>query len=499
MRLTAASLTAVALLCATPPAGSAAHGSGVPVNPGSVAVGYSTERALRRALARHPGVVVRKLRALRVAEVVPAAYGFARDLRGAPGIRFVEGVRPRRSAAEPALLSASPFGVPYEWQYQATRADQVPAAVLRAASAVTIAVVDTGADLRAPDLAAKAPHAYNVRTGTAEITDTNGHGTFVASLAAGSTTNREGIAGFGGAARLLVVKATRTDGTMTDLDEANAIVYAVDQGVRVINLSIGGPETSATERRGIQYAAERGVLLVAAVGNEYDQGNPVEFPAALLQPVGSNGRDGVGLAVGASDSAGERARFSNTGSHVSLVAPGQGVFGAVAATAAPAYVRVRLPGSRRGFYGFGTGTSFAAPQVSGAAALVMAANPLLRADEVAQILKESASGRGEWSPTLGYGVLDVAAAVARAQARPSVILTGVRTAGRVRLSWSAQGATRFRLGMTVNRKASRLLLGSTTRTTTAYRLHPGQRYVFTLTALDATGAEAASSVFSVKG
>ncbi len=497
MRLIAASLIAVVLPCAVPPAGLPVRGSAVPT---PLAVGYSSERALRGALARHPGVVLRRLNALHIAEVRPAEPGFARAVRRLDGIRFVERARPRSSAVEPALFLASPFGVPYEWEFQATHADAVPAAVLQAASSVTIAVIDTGADLAAPDLAAKSPGSYNVRTGTAAVSDTNGHGTFVSSLAAGSTTNSEGVAGFGGNARLLVVKASRPDGTLTDLDETNAIVYAVDHGARVINLSIGGPDTSATERRGIEYAAAHGVLLVAAVGNEFDQDNPVEFPAALLQPVGSNGRGGVGLAVAASTPAGERAFFSNTGSHVSLAAPGQGVFGAVASTAPlSAYPRVALPGSTSGFYGFGSGTSFAAPQVAGAAALVIAANPLLRADEVAQILKESASGRGLWTPSLGYGILDVAAAVARAQGRPSVSLTGIRERGRVRLTWFAQDAARFRLQVSVNRGVSRSLLTSTGRTSTTFALRSGRRYVFTLTALDSAGEASASSVFSVRG
>jgi subtilisin family serine protease len=288
-----------------------------------------------------------------------------------------------------------------------------------------IAVVDTGADLSAPDLAAKSPRTFNVRTGRRDVTDTNGHGTFVASLAAGSTTNREGIAGFGGDARLLVVKASRVDGTLTDLDEANAIVYAVDHGARVINLSIGGPDTSATERGAIAYAAAHDVVLVAPVGNEFAQGNPVEYPAALLQPLGSEGRGGSGLAVAASTTSGTRALFSNTGSQVSLAAPGESVFGALSSWASPAaYPRVPLPGSARGAYGFASGTSFAAPEVAGAAALVRAANPLLRADEVIQILKESASGHGSWSPALGYGILNVSAAVALAQGRPLKLSPG---------------------------------------------------------------------------
>jgi subtilisin family serine protease len=395
----------------------------------------------------------------------------------------------RRAAADPALSAASPVGAPYEWQFQATHADEVPAAVMQAASSITIAVIDSGADLTAPDLAAKTPEAFNVRSGSTDVVDERGHGTFVASLAAGSVTNREGIAGFGGGARLLVIKAAGPDGTFTDVDETNAIVYAVDHGARVINLSFGGPDTSATEQRGIDYAAAHGVMLVAAVGNEYADGNPAEFPASSLP-------SHDGLAVGASTSAGRRASFSNTGEQLSLLAPGEGVFGAVASTASSrAFRRVPLPGSTRGRYGFASGTSFAAPQVAGAAALVMAANASLSVAEVAWTLEQSASGHGSWTPERGYGVLDVAAAVALAQGRASVSLTGVRSRAGLRLTWYGEGATRFWLSVSVDGRQSHVLLDSTSRTKTLAPLRRGHRYRFTLRALDTDAA----SAFSIRG
>src|SRR5439155_4777483 len=108
-----------------------------------------------------------------------------------------------------------------------------------------------------------------------------------------------------------------------------AIVWAIDHGARIVNLSLAGPDTSSTEQTAIDYATSHGVLLVAAAGNEYGAGNPVEYPAALLQPVGSNGAGGTGLSVGASTPAGTRAGFSNTGSYISLAAPGDGVFSAL--------------------------------------------------------------------------------------------------------------------------------------------------------------------------
>jgi subtilisin family serine protease len=382
-------------------------------------VSYTSERALRQALERHPARVVRRIPELRVAELRPAgeAARFALEIVREPGITRVEQTATRRSTAEPSL-AASPEAA-FQWQYGATHADLVPDAVTHATAGITLAVIDTGADLAAPDLAAKAPLVYNVRTRSTAVSDSNGHGTFVASLAAGSSSNGDGIAGSSGDARLMIIEAADRQGSFTDIDEAAAIVYAVDHGARIINLSLGGPTTSSTERRAVDYAVARGVLLVAAIGNSHGGGNPVEYPAALLQPVGSRGVGGRGLSVGASTKSGARASFSNTGTHISLAAPGEAVFGAVSAGSTESrYPRVSLPGSVTGLYGYASGTSFATPQVAGAAALVWAANPRLRAKEVAAILKRTASGGGKWSPQLGYGILDVAAAVAQAQQYP---------------------------------------------------------------------------------
>jgi subtilisin family serine protease len=374
----------------------------------TISVGYATPGALERAVAGR-GVVLRRLPALHVAEVATRDVAALRD---APGIRFAEATLPRARTGEPALI-ATATSAAVEWQYAATHANAVPSTALRAAAAVTIAVVDTGADLAAPDIAAKAPTTWSVVGGTGDVRDATGHGTFVASLAAGSVENREGIAGFGGDAQLLVVQASGADGSFTDLDEANAIVWAVDHGARIVNLSIGGPTTSTTERDAIDYAATHGVLLVAAAGNQYKRGNPTQYPAALIQPLGSNGVGGRGLVVAAATATGKRAPFSSTGSYVSLAAPGVDVVGAVASTApAGEYPRVVIPGSTAGSYGLGSGTSYAAPQVAGAAALVWAANPTFTAAQVAQTLKATASNRGAWNPQTGYGVIDVAAAVA---------------------------------------------------------------------------------------
>jgi subtilisin family serine protease len=378
----------------------------------SVEVSYASRAALVRALRAHPARLLRVVAPLHVAELRPAgpAAAYARALRGVHGIVAARPTVDRTSArvqASGPAAAAAPVAGPQEWQYGAAGVDRVPATVLRAASRITIAVVDTGADVGSPALAGKVRATYDVRTGRASVPDREGHGTFVASLAGGSGAGGQGVVGFGGAARLLVVKVSDST-TFSDVDVAAGIVYAVRHGARIVNLSVAGREPSAVEQAALELAARHGVLVVAAAGNDALAGDPPEYPAALLQPVGSSGLGGTGLAVGASDQTGARAAFSEYGSFVSLAAPGAAVWGALPAR--------RIAGISRSAYAYESGTSFAAPEVAGAAALVWAANPRLSFRRVAAILKQTASGNGAWSPELGFGVIDVAAAVERASA-----------------------------------------------------------------------------------
>jgi subtilisin family serine protease len=445
IRLVAAILPIAAAAAFAAPAAPAA-----PSAQGTAVVTYKHRTALRRALDRFPARIVRRLPDVRSVEVRPADLpGFVSGASRISGIASVETPERRFSASEPGLTAMYSAGVPYQWQYTATRVGEVPEPVLRAAGGVKIAVIDTGADVTVPDLAAKAPETYNVFNGSTDVRDLHGHGTFVATIAGGSVSNGEGIAGFGGDAKLLLIQTGRADGSFTDVDEADAIVYAVNHGAKVINLSIGGIETSALEKKAVDYAAEHGVLVVAAAGNEFEDGNPVEYPAALLQPVGSDGRGGIGLSVGATTKNGGRASFSNTGSWISLAAPGDNVLSALSSySSSRDWPRYALPGSSHGIYGFASGTSFSAPQVAGAAALVWAANPALNRDQVAWILKRTASGDGRWTRTLGFGVLDVGRAVATAQTGGEVV-PPPRAASALRVVRRNVRRTRIRVGATL--------------------------------------------------
>jgi membrane-anchored mycosin MYCP len=336
-----------------------------------------------------------------------------RVLRLRDGIRYVEPLA-RRARTETAVGLQPAFAD--EWQWRATGQDLVPDWVRQAAASVTVAVIDTGADLTAPSIAGKGPTAWNVVTGKPVVTDSVGHGTFVASLAGGATDPETGMAGFGGEAKLMIVQANRGGSGFSDVDEASAIVWAVDHGARILNLSLGGGETSAVERAAIRYAVTHGALLVAAAGNTAQSGNAPTYPAALL------GRRG--LVVGAATNAGKRAAFSSTGRYVDVLAPGVNVLGALSAGRRTALFTAGPSDA----YGYASGTSYAAPEVAGAAALVWAANPLLDAGAVAALLSGTASGGGVWSSNLAFGNVDIAAAVRRAIAGdvPQLVYPGER-------------------------------------------------------------------------
>ena len=152
-----------------------------PSRAGARVLSYRSPQALRTLLARTGLKVERNLPALRSVVVSDSTVG------SRPVARFVSS---QPQTTEPGVRDMYWAGVPYEWEYTAAHVDGVPDSVLRAAAGVKIAVVDTGCDVRQPDIAAKSPEVYSVVHPHArrDVRDYYGHGTFVASLAAGSVT-----------------------------------------------------------------------------------------------------------------------------------------------------------------------------------------------------------------------------------------------------------------------------------------------------------------------
>jgi subtilisin family serine protease len=219
------------------------------------------------------------------------------------------------------------------------------------------------------------------------------HGTGVAGIVAAVRDNGSPVSGIASAARIMAIRAV-PDGDERDKDVANAIRYAVDQGAHIINMSFGkgySPQKAAVDAA-VRYADERGVLLVNAAGNDgKDLGIEESFPSRFYLD-GDTARHWI--QVGASSwHGGERlaAVFSNYGmGHVHVFAPGVDILSTA-------------PGDE---YEAASGTSFAAPVVSGLAALLMSYFPELSAADVRSIILESATPLGHRSVLVPGGAGD---------------------------------------------------------------------------------------------
>ena len=303
---------------------------------------------------------------------------------------------------------------PWEWQFHAVGLDDA-LSLASGDPSILVGVVDSGITA-VPDLHGKVAETFWDTTLHSSAADVLGHGTFVSSIIASRNDDGFGLAGFCGACRLAVYKAV----PVNDVQVAEGIRTLTDAHVRVINLSIVLASPSQVVADAIAYATAAGVLLVAASGN--DGTSTGSYPASLLQPLG--GGAAAGLAVGASDDGGRSASFSNFGQQLSLLAPGtfdagcsRGILGALPpvatdfeANGACAVVPIRVSGGR---YAYAGGTSFAAPEVAGVAALVWSVKPSLSSTQVAAILEQTATrpaGAG-WTPARGWGILDARAAV----------------------------------------------------------------------------------------
>jgi subtilisin family serine protease len=243
------------------------------------------------------------------------------------------------------------------------------------------------------------------------VTDFVGHGTFVTGLIAALDGNGLGGKGVAGTTKVLAVRAS-TDGRFALSDLIRGIEYSIRRGADVINMSLAGQGFTPSHARALEAAFFNDVLPVAASGNNAENGNPLEFPAAAVG--GRLGGRGIGLSVGATKPDGSVASFSNHNSFVSLAAPGAsmsscdfGVFSTIPASTTPPWNEGGCPqvftGAGGAHYAYGEGTSFAAPIVSGLSALAWQAEPRLASEQVADVLVRSAAGSG-WNEFTGAGL-----------------------------------------------------------------------------------------------
>lgn len=243
---------------------------------------------------------------------------------------------------------------------------------------VRVAVLDTGIDAQHADLHSNTIWGANF-TGEANQ-DGHGHGTHVAGTI-GAVRDGAGVAGVAPGCSLVAVKVLNNQGSGYYSWIANGIRWAADNGCRVINMSLGGPASDQTMQDAVAYAWGQGVLIVAAGGNGGD-GNP-DTDEAVSYP---GGYADV-MAVSAVDSSGALASFTNSGSTIDLAAPGVQILST-------------YPGNR---YAIMSGTSMAAPHVTGVAALAMASGRYADASQVRSGLESGATDLGASGFDHGYG------------------------------------------------------------------------------------------------
>lgn len=261
-------------------------------------------------------------------------------------------------------------------------------------SGITIAVIDTGVEWNHPDLAANIWNnsdeiingidddnngfiddirGWDFVNNDANPIDDEGHGTHVSGIAAAVSNNSIGVAGMCWNCRIMPVKSLDSSGQGSSEDAADAIIYAANNSANILSMSFVGYTYSNLIKDALDYAYSKGVVLIAAAGNE--NADNLSYPA---------GYDNV-ISVSAINNTNSKAYFSNYGGWVDIAAPG-----------------VDILSTYHGLYIRETGTSMAAPYVSGVAALLLSKDPTLSQEEIREIIKNSAKPIN--SPSyMGYG------------------------------------------------------------------------------------------------
>jgi len=272
---------------------------------------------------------------------------------------------------------------------------------------ITVAMIDTGVPslsntTSAIDFTNRYVAPYNFALKSTDASDNDGHGSNIASIIGAIGNNGRLVAGINWQSRLMPLKVSTQRGTIPNSLLVQAIIYAADQGARVINMSLGGTNYSNAELDALRYAASKGVISVAAMGN--DNTSTPDYPAAFSTDPTTNV-----IAVGATDNNDRRCNpfligtqasgGSNYGSHISFTAPGNAILG------------IGSNGTSLVYY---SGTSQATPMVSGIISLLLSVRPSMQFKDVFNALKAGArdmvgltsEDTPGWDKYYGWGRVD---------------------------------------------------------------------------------------------
>ena len=422
------------------------------------------------------------------------------------------------ASAAPALAASDPL-LADQWALSEPKAIGAQEAWTQSQGAgVVVAVLDSGVQLNHPDLAGnlwtnpgEVPgngrdddrngyvddvYGANIFTDNGNVNDDEGHGTHVAGIVAARAGNGIGGSGLAPKARIMAVKVLDSNRSGNSSLLASGIRYAVDMGAQILNVSINGDGTSGDLNEALRYASEKGATVVASAGN-----NSRNIDLSPSYPASSN--EPSVLSVTATDEGGGIVGFANRGLRsVDLAAPGEMI----------------LSTARGSGYENRSGTSMAAPYVSGSLALLAAARPDLSQAALRGALMATAPKRNILSGLLGGGGLDIAAAMhavlpgdrwqsagtaadAGPIARPALRLrtgTRVRAGRRATVRWSATGAdsvARWRVSLDGRRVAT---LDAGDGRLLRRRIAKAGRHRWRVVGFDEAGAKVVSAVRSFR-
>jgi thermitase len=333
-------------------------------------------------------------------------------LRKNPNVEFVE----KNFIGQAEFLANDP-GYPSQWHLPKISAS-TGWDMATGTPAVPIAIIDSGVDPLHPDLAENLIPGYNFVSGNSDTHDVYGHGTAVAGATAALCNNGIGVCGVSWNNSIMPLVVIDSTGSGTVANVSSAITYAADHGAKVLNLSLAFTSSSSTLQNAVNYAWNKGAIIVAAAAN-YSTSTPY-YPAALNNVV----------AVSATDQNDNLASFSNYGDWVDVSAPGVSIYTT----------------ANGGGYRTGSGTSFSSPIVAGLAALVFSLNPSLTNTQVVSLIQNNADDLGSpgFDQYYGWGRVNVYRTLAAAYTStpaPSVAITspsnGATVSGTVPVNVSA--------------------------------------------------------------
>jgi len=366
-----------------------------------------------------------------------------------------------------ALTQTTPWGI------QKIRAPEVWATGNKG-TGIKVAILDTGIDIKHPDLKVVGGVSYVWYT-LGNYNDDNGHGTHCAGIVA-ALDNGIGVVGVAPEAALYAVKVLDMYGSGYLSDVNYGIEWCITYGMQVISMSFGSASDSISLHQECDKAYNSGIVLVAAAGNSGPGENTIAYPAKYSSVI----------AVGATDSNDVVASFSSRGPELSVVAPGVNIYST-------------YKGST---YKTLSGTSMACPHVTGTVALILRKAAHTPA-EVRGILQKTAVDLGPtgWDSAYGYGRIDAYAAVQKAvPSSPTVPsapqnLQATAGNGQVTLTWSAPASdggstiTQYKIyrGTSSGGESFFDSVSGTTLTYTNTELTNGVTYYYQVTAVNSVG------------